>query len=265
MPSLREVQQGLGAALFDGDESAIGTLVRDDGIDALERVAIYRNNLREGFRKALALEFPVIERLVGPDYFRQLALEFLGAHPSRHGDLQHVGEPFPDYLRTRFAATEYRYFADVAALEWAHASVLVAPDSAAFLPDSLARLPPERHEELRLRIAPSCRLLQSEYPVSRIWQSNQTGAGGSAGTESEPVNLCAGPEWLLIRRGAAEVEFHAFDAATFAFTASLAAGQTLGSAFDAAQAEEADFDPGAALRRLVALGVVIAADHPELA
>src|SRR5262249_41165706 len=69
--------------------------------EAAARLAIYRNNLHEGFIKTLALEFPVIERLVGTDYFRQLAKQFLSAHPSRAGDLHPIGEPFPEYLRSR--------------------------------------------------------------------------------------------------------------------------------------------------------------------
>ncbi len=57
-----------------------------------ERLDIYRNNLREGFVKALALGFPVIERLVGAEYFHQLAIELLRAHPSRSGNLHHGGQ-----------------------------------------------------------------------------------------------------------------------------------------------------------------------------
>src|SRR3954453_14142785 len=82
MPGLRELQLQFVAAMF-AESDAIQTHVRDDGMSASARLGIYRNNLREGFIKALALGFPVIERLGGTDYFRQLALEFMSAHPSR--------------------------------------------------------------------------------------------------------------------------------------------------------------------------------------
>src|ERR1700704_1590626 len=103
-------------ALFGGDAAGVAAQIEANGLEPAERLDIYRNNLHEGFTKALAIGFPVIERLVGVDYFRQLALDFLRAHPSRAGNLHHIGAPFPRFLRERFADTEYTYFADVAAL-----------------------------------------------------------------------------------------------------------------------------------------------------
>ena len=95
MPSLRELQRHFAAALFDDAPETIVPSIRDDGLDPGARVDIYRNNLREGFIKALALEFPVVQRLVGEEYFRQLAVLFHSDHPSRAGNLHFIesGEP----------------------------------------------------------------------------------------------------------------------------------------------------------------------------
>ncbi|HEY8508191.1 MAG TPA: putative DNA-binding domain-containing protein, partial [Steroidobacteraceae bacterium] len=60
MPALRELQMQFASALFDGAPETIASGIRADGIDPVARIAIYRNNLREGFIRALALEFPVI-------------------------------------------------------------------------------------------------------------------------------------------------------------------------------------------------------------
>ena len=83
MPALRDLQMQFVAALLDPQQVSVHAHICDEGIDAGERIDIYRNNLREGFIKALALGFPVIERLGGDAYFRQLAVEFLRAQPSR--------------------------------------------------------------------------------------------------------------------------------------------------------------------------------------
>ncbi|MFO1425585.1 MAG: DNA-binding domain-containing protein [Steroidobacteraceae bacterium] len=156
MPSLREMQLRFAGALFAEVESQAFGLLAGDPLAAAAGVAVYRNNLREGFRKALALEFPVVEQLVGGDYFRQLAREFLAAHPSRSGDLYGIGAPFPVWLRERFAATEYAWFADVAALEWALEELRIAPAPAAATALDLAAVDPDRHADLRLLTAP-CR------------------------------------------------------------------------------------------------------------
>jgi hypothetical protein len=107
VPTLRDLQRRFVAALYDPALGALGADVRDDGIDSGLRLGIYRNHLRASFLKALALEYPVIERLVGSEYFRRLALDFQAAHPSRTGNLQHIGAPFAGFLRQRFGAGRY--------------------------------------------------------------------------------------------------------------------------------------------------------------
>lgn len=73
MPPLRELQQRLAAHLFGEESADIVPWLCADGIAPVSRLGIYRNNLHEGFTRTLALEFPVVRRLVGADYFRQLA------------------------------------------------------------------------------------------------------------------------------------------------------------------------------------------------
>jgi hypothetical protein len=255
MSQLRELQRRFAAALFDEEPGVAATLVHAGAIGAAQRIGIYRNNLREAFRKALALEFPVIERLVGADYFARLARDFHAVHPSRHGDLHHIGAPFPDFLRERFSSTEYAYFADVAALEWAHSEVLVAPDIAPLDPESLAEIPPDLYGDLRFTISPACRLVASVYPIVRIWTVNQPQSADEAA-----IDLSSGEDRVLVRRGRENIEFHRLDAPTFEFLAGLAGRQTLSVAFDRAERVDASFDLGAALQRMVALGVLVALD-----
>ena len=99
MLSLPELQARFAATLFGDRAESLTPWIQAAGIDPELRLGIYRNNLQEGFAKTLALEFPVIQRLVGEDYFRQLARIFLARHPSRFGDLHHIGAPFTDFLR----------------------------------------------------------------------------------------------------------------------------------------------------------------------
>lgn len=254
MPSLRELQTRLTDALFDEDtESVLSQITSERGIDGRARLDIYRNNLREGFRKALALEFPVIEKLVGEAYFRQLALDFLRAHPSRSGDLHHIGEPFAGFLRGRFAETEYAYFPDVAALEWAYQEVEVAPDAPAIDLETLKQMDMSRFGELRFDLHPACRLVASRYPILRLWSSNQSGA-----PEDERIDLGAGGDYVLVLRTVEGTELRGLPPGEFTFLASLAQGLPLGEALEAAAAD-VQFDPGAALRKFVDAAVLVQA------
>jgi hypothetical protein len=255
--ALRELQARFANALFDGAVEPMQTEIVAGSVSVAERLEIYRNNLREGFIKALAIGFPVIERLVGAEYFRQLALDFLRAHPSRAGNLHCIGAPFASFLRERFADSGYAYLADVAALEWACEEALIASDAPPISPEVLREVDPASHEHLRFDLHPACSLVRSAYPIVRIWRANQPN------TSSEDViDLSEGGDSVLVMRAQEGVEFHRLPAGNFAALEAFSHGLPLGAAFEAAQAADATFDLGAALRGFLALNLFIGLRPP---
>ena len=256
MPALRELQLQFVAAMFD-ESDAIQAHVRDDGMSAGARLDIYRNNLRECFIKALALGFPVIERLGGVDYFRQLALEFLRAHPSRAGNLHHIGAPFAPFLREKFAGTAYLYFADIAALEWAYQEAQLAADAEPMSPEEFAHVAPEDYERLAFDFHPACHFVQSRYPIVQVWRANRAET-----LSDEVIDLDGGGDNVLVLRTPECVELHRLPSVRFAFFEALGRGETLGAALERALTVEPDFDPGDALRHLVELRILTALRLP---
>jgi hypothetical protein len=249
VPPLRELQQRFAAGLLESATEPATEWIRADGIHPSERLAIYRNNLHAGFIKTLRLEFPVICRLVGEDYFRQLSLVFLGRHPSRSGDLHHVGAAFPSFLSERFAETEYLYLADVARLEWACQQCLVAEDSEPLDPQTLRGVPADAYGELRFTLRPACRLVHSVFPVMRIWEMNQPDAASD-----QIVDLRGGPDYLVVMRSL-RVECCRVLAGDFRLLTAFSEGHNLGGALEAGLAGDSQFDLEAALRRCFGLGV----------
>ena len=257
MPALRELQLAFTSALFDESDARILQHIRADGIDAGARLDIYRNNLREGFIKALAIGFPVLERLVGTDYFRQLALELLRAHPSRSGNLHHIGKPFASFLRERFKDSQYAYFADVAALEWAHQEALAAAEAAPLTADAFRDIDPADYERLTFDLHPACGVVKATCPVVRIWRANQPDTASD-----EVIDLGSEADHVLVLRTQECIEFHRLPPAQFAFFESLGSGDTLGAALEHAQAIDAEFEVGAALRHLIGLNILTAVKRP---
>lgn len=251
MPTLHELQRRFAAALFDDEPDELGADIRTDGIEPALRLGIYRSHLHACFVRALALEFPVIERLVGGSYFRRLGLDFQAAHPSRAGNLHHIGTPFAAFLRQRFSGGPYDYLADVAALEWAYQESMIASDARAFDPDALRRIDPADYAQLHFGFHPACRLLSSAYPVLNIWRANQPNAAAGP-----VIDLASGATRVLVHRRGQAVEFHLLTAAGYALLAALAQDSSLGAAMDAAQKADAAFDLGRALRQFVALGAL---------
>jgi hypothetical protein len=250
--ALRELQLRFADALFDGTDDAVAPEVVANGVEPAERIAVYRNNLREGFIQALEISFPVIEKLVGPEYFRQLALDFLRAHPSRTGNLHHIGGPLAGFLRERFAESEYDYLADVAALEWAFEDALIAADAQPMTVDALSEIDPADYEQLRFELHPASKLVQSAYPIVRIWRANQPETASD-----EVIDLRAGGERVLVLRSTDGIEFHSLPAGDFAALDAFARGEALGVALDQAQRVDAAFDLGAALVRFMRLNVLV--------
>jgi hypothetical protein len=213
-------------------------------------VGIYRNNLREGFIKVLALEFPVIRRLVGEDYFHELGRAFLADHPSRSGNLHGIGEPFGAFLRRRFEGSPYSYLPDVAELEWAYQESLVATDATPFDLNALRQVPATSLASLHLALQPACRLVRSAYPIMRIWSVNQPGSD-----DREVVDLQNGSDCVLVRRITDGAELRRLPPAEYQFLESLAHGSPLGDALEAAQGVDAAIDVGDVLRRCIALDI----------
>jgi hypothetical protein len=255
--SLRETQLRFVAALYEGTDAMIADSIADGSPSAPARLGVYRNNLREGFIKTLASEFPVIERLVGEMFFRQTALDYQLRHPSLRGDLTYVGARFPDYLRTRFGPGEYAYLPDVAELEWAMQLVAIAPADPGLDSTGLPAIDPDRYEDLVFEPHPATRLVESGFPIVRIWQSNQPEA------PEETIDLGSGGNRILVRRRDDELEFLHLEPADFVFARMLSRRTPLGLATDASLAVDPGFDLTRALRTLTLAGAFARAGLPH--
>ena len=254
MPTLRELQRRFAAALFADAYEPCSADIRAAGGDGSARLDIYRNQLHAAFARTLALEFPAIERLVGVACFQGLAREFQAAHPSRSGNLHHIGKPFAAFLKQCFGGGPYDYLSDVAELEWALQECAVAPEAPAFDLEALQRIAPVDFADLHFEFHPACRLVGSRYPTLDIWRANQSGAAAT-----ETIDLASGATRVLTQRGAQAVMFHVLSAPEFVFLKALSQDSSLGAALQAVHESDPAFDPGPALRRCVALHAVTGA------
>lgn len=228
MGSLREFQARFLEALH-GDGTA-PELLPDPA-----RLDIYRNNMFGCRREALRAAYPVVERLVGAEFFRHAANRFARAYPSRSGDLGDYGTEFADFLAGFPGAASLAYLPDTARLEWRLHEASRAADRAPLALDRLARVPPSLLGALVLVMHPACRLLASPYPVHRIWQANQPGEDGV-------VDLAEGGVRLLVRRRADEVTMAPLGAGEFAMLEELAAYRSFAHAYARAEEAEPGFD-----------------------
>ena len=225
MASLPELQARFAAALR-GDLAALASQVSDGGVDAAGRASIYRNNARAMFEDALERTYPVLRRRVGDDYFRQLARGYRARHPSRSGDLHWIGERFPGYVADAETGTGYEWLAELAALEWACETALVARQEPAVGADALTGIQPEQLAATRFRLQPSLRCVASSFPVLDVWRANQPGADGA------PVDLTRGAQCVAVSCRADGLELRELSPPVLEFFRLLQGEATLGEALD---------------------------------
>ena len=247
MNSLREIQHRCYRAfLYEETSQVVPDLVSNE-IPAPARVQVYQNNAREAFRKTLAAAYPVIERLVGEDCLRGLALRYMREHRSVSGDLQGFGVAFPTFLAEIYGDTDYAYLPDVAALEWAFESVQLERESEPMDLERLRKIASEDHPRLRFELSTGTRLVSSPYPILAIWRANQPGNDAT-------VDLSTGPEHVAVLRRGDDVEMHLLSAEAFALAREIQNGRSLGEACDAL--DDRELDLGRSLQSLITSGLL---------
>lgn len=238
-------------AILRGEEpsSRINKSYQNYSVDIA--IEVYRNNYRGNLHDTLAGAYPVIEQLVGKDFFRLLTRQFIGQHLSHSGNLHHYGAEMAGFIAAFEPAQGLPYLPDVAALEWACHCAYFADDAATLDIGKLAQIPPEQYPYLILHVHSACHLVRSRYPIAAIWHAHQPGASGDF-----KIDLDSGSSNALASRKNDVVLVSELTEADAAWLQSIQAGIQLGEATAATLEYYPDFDLQAALLNLVAQNVL---------
>ncbi len=259
MPALLEQQKNFARALFNPPDSLDHLALRAAiGSNVARGIAIYRNNVFSNYRRMLSSTYPVIERLVGADFFAAVSHDYIQATPSYSGDVRNYGDQFAEFLANHSHASALRYLKDVARIEWAYHRVMQSSPLEPFEIAKLSSLPHEQLSQIILELSPVCELISSPYPAFTIWQANQPNYSGD-----ENINLDSGHEYGLVLRHEFAVRPLALNAAEFTFLTHLSERQTLADALLAAQASAADFDLQHCLQRHISNGAISGFTFPK--
>lgn len=215
------------------------------GIDASERFAIYRNNVHVSLIEALAERFPVVQTLVGAEFFRAMAREFVQAHKPQSPVLAHYGDSLPAFIDAHEPAASLPFLGDMARVERDWSRAWAAADEPALDRGSLARFSPAQLAAARIRPHAAAHLIRSAWPVAQLWQAHQCDAPDLSRIQWQPQDV-------LITRPDAEVRLQCIDAGAASIAAALLEGQSVA----AAAAQAADTDMGTALALFIDSGMI---------
>lgn len=251
MPSLPELQAGFAAAIADARHAGgIASFFREPPPHLEARLAVYRGNVCGNWAKALANAYPITRKIVGAEFFEAMAREYARSHPSASGDLNRYGAHLARFVGAFPHTADLPYLPDVARMEWLSHLAWYARDPEPLDIAALGSVAESEYPSLRFRLAPACALLESEWPLGRIWEIHQDDYCGAF-----QIDLHSGPDRILVHRPCWRAEVLSLDAGDFAFLRSLSQGGCLGTALEAG-AREPGFDPSAALGRWIGAGVV---------
>lgn len=246
MPAHHDLVLAFAAGLIDGNLPSGLTARAPD--EASRRFGVYRNNVSVSLVTAMARRFPVIERLVGTEFFAALGQVYLQMHRPKSPVLHEWGDSFPGFLAQFPPLAAYPYMADVARIEVARGRAYHAADADPIAPQYLIAAAADAGTA-RLALHPSVQVLRLAHPAVSIWAANQPGA--------VPGHLAVGPEIAIVLRNIRfEVLVSTLSSADAAMITALQNGKTLLGAAECAAEVKPDHDPQPILIRLMQAGVI---------
>jgi hypothetical protein len=217
------------------------------------RFGVYRNNVAIGLATALAVRYPMLQRLLGDDECLRLASDFADAgHVPSSPVLVDYGDGFAAFCRSHDIAMRHPFIADLAELESRWWTAYHAAEAAAVAPEQFAEAA-AGGEDMRVVFHPSVSLLSASWPVGDIWQDLHAGKAVAA--------VAPSPQHILVRRPAADVHVEIVSPPRAEFLRTLMAGAGLADAAETAMTRHPGFDPQSEFADLIAAQLIIHLDR----
>lgn len=257
MPSPREFHHHpaaeFRASILDPERANPETVIGPRGKKAVKRFNVYRNNVTVSLINALSDIFPAVERIAGETLFRDMAREFVRAHPPVSPLLFLYGHEFPAFIGKSDHARRMPYLADVARVERAWLTAYHAADLEPLTPAGLGAIAAEELEDAAFVRHPATGLVVSSFAVFDIFDANRN-------HQTVPRIDASRAQSVLVTRPGNDVLVTALPAGDDAFFACLLDGGTLGEAAAAGMGTGDAFDINSALAGLLSTGAFTAAE-----
>lgn len=171
----------------------------EDQATARERVQVYRDGYAFRCLDCLRDDFPAVEGLAGREAFARLVGDYVSRYPPPSPSLRHLGARFAGFAAESELGRRWRWVGELAALEWARVEAFDAAEVPTLTAEDLRAVGPAEWPSLRLRLAPSVRILELRHSIDGVWRALQDG--------SEPPEAPPGPTTLVVYRRA-QVVYH---------------------------------------------------------
>ncbi|WP_100186198.1 HvfC/BufC N-terminal domain-containing protein [Marinomonas sp. BSi20584] len=208
------------------------------------RFNVYRNNVYVSLIDALADIFPVTQMLVGEDFFRAMAREYVPLNPPKTPIISDYGDNFSDFVRHFEPAKSLPFLGDLAMLEFSLLSLTNAQeyDTLEHKQISAAFNNASDPTTLRLLLPPTTQILVSPFAIGSIYLAHQ--GNGSHSLADITIDKS---EYLLLSKSHLYAELHIICHAEAVFIKHLMQAKPLGEAIP----DDESFDPSTSLAKLI--------------
>jgi hypothetical protein len=219
---------------------------------------VYRNNVFASLIDALADTYPVVQQLVGEDFFRAMAKVFAQTTQPTSRVMAYYGAGFAAFIADFPPARAVSYLADVARLEMARVEAYHAADAQPIDPQRLQATLSDMGllRSLRLSLHPSVHVLCSPYAIGSLWAAHL----GTMDLEAVDTEQS---ECLLVFREGFDVQMQPINDSQACFIFALQAGNTLLEAVEYVSATDPGFDLPRTLAMLMRWHLLTDLTHRE--
>ena len=221
-------------------------------ISAQGLMGIYQNSAIANITNSLILTYPVIEKLVGEEFFSAMCREFIYITWPKSGNMDDYGAEFPDFLAEFEHAKHLLYLKDVARLEWAFHQSSLADDARITDWSTLAQA--SDILQLQFLVTPSLSLVTSTFPIDKIWHLNQDET--SPDTEVEFDDEQGKDTFIVLFRQQLKTVVLPITAGEFVLLKAFDNKYTFEKAIVAATQKETDFSIDDSLKKFIELGII---------
>jgi len=171
-PPLQQIQQELQAHLLTQNNNIIKAVAKPIKGTPAERLAVYGDGYRLRLLEALAIDFEVLQQVVGADSFEQIGQAYIDAYPSHHFSIDVFGKHMAHFLAVTEPYCQQPYLSELAAYLWALNKTIDAPDAPLLTGEQIAAIPQENWPAMCLSFHPSVQpLLTHRWNSVALWQA----------------------------------------------------------------------------------------------
>ena len=190
-----------------------------------QRVDVYRTTTRSVKVMSLMDTYSVCKKILGEQYFKQLAKQYAQHAPFLNPDMNQYGATFPDYLNKlcnqRDELKEYAYLPDLARLEWFYQAAYFAKDNIPFDADLFLDVSKRCGDKLTLSLQACIYPICTAYPIYEIWNMHRDNE-----LEKKLISLDA-PQYLCVHRSKFEVKVVLIDVGVYVLLSLISEKKTL--------------------------------------